>query len=115
MARTANAGDKQFALVLAALNGHADGVRRMLDLGAALNQPSEALYSHATPLHHAVSSGSLETVRILASAGADLAAKDSAWEGTPLGWAEHYRAEKTEAADVERYDRIVRYLRQTGG
>ena len=86
--------EKQFALVLAALNGRAEALRRILPLGVELNAPSPDLYSHATALHHAVWSGSLDAVRVLVDAGADLAAKDEAWHGTPLNWAEHSENEE---------------------
>jgi peptide-methionine (S)-S-oxide reductase len=46
------------------------------------------LYSHATALHHAVSSGSLDAVKVLVEAGAALDATDTVYAGTPLGWAE---------------------------
>lgn len=81
--------EKQFALVLAALNGKAEALRRILPLGVELNAPSPDLFSHATALHHAVWSGSLEAVRVLVDAGADLGARDEIWLGTPLNWAEH--------------------------
>jgi peptide-methionine (S)-S-oxide reductase len=47
------------------------------------------LYSHATALHHAVCSGSLDAVRVLVEAGAALDARDTIHAGTPLGWAEY--------------------------
>ena len=75
--------------MLAALNGKAKAVKKALDYGADKNKPSANLYSHGTPLHHAVISGSLETVKALVDAGADLVAKDSIYNGTPLGWAEY--------------------------
>src|SRR5262249_26346844 len=90
LAATASEGEKQFALVLAALNGKADAVKWMVQAGADVNQPSQDLYSHGAPLHHAVCSGSPPTVRALAEAGADPSKRDTAWNGTPLGWAEHY-------------------------
>ena len=106
----ATPAQRQFALVLAALNGRAAGVKWMLEHGAAVNLPSDDLYSHGTPLHHGVCSGSLETVQVLVEAGADLSRPDTAWDGTPLGWAEHY----VENATPDRkfaYDRIASYLR----
>lgn len=81
---------KQFALVLAALNGKGEALRRMTRDGVDVNARSEDLYSHGTPLHHAVCSGSLEAVEVLVEAGADRSARDSAWDGTPLDWAEYY-------------------------
>jgi hypothetical protein len=86
---TASAEDKQFGLVLAALKGRADALPKVIDLGVDLNVPCASLYSHATALHHAVYSGSLDAVKVLVEAGADLDTKDAIYEGTPLGWAEY--------------------------
>jgi peptide-methionine (S)-S-oxide reductase len=93
-------GDRemQFALILAALNGKAEALRRILPLGVELNAPSPDLFSHATALHHAVWSGSLEAVRVLVDAGADLGARDEVWQGTPRNWAEH-----SENAEIAAY------------
>jgi peptide-methionine (S)-S-oxide reductase len=102
---------KQFALVLSALNGKPDAVRRMLEAGADRNAPSAGLYSHGTPLHHAVSSGSLEAVKLLVKSGADRNAKDSAWGGTPLGWAEYYLLEGHDKRSDKQYAEIAHYLR----
>jgi len=90
LAPAATPAQKAFGLVLAALNGRADALRRMVGLGVDVNAPSQDLYSHGTPLHHAVCSGSLAAVRVLVEAGAGVDARDSAWGGTPLGWAEYY-------------------------
>jgi peptide-methionine (S)-S-oxide reductase len=111
LAAGANAAQRQFAFVLAALNGRAEGLRRALALGVALNAPSADLHSHATALHHAVGSGELEAVRVLVEAGADREARDTLWDGTPLGWAEHYVAEGKDAGDRRRYAAIAAYLR----
>jgi len=86
---TASAEDKQFGLVLGALKGRADALTKVIDLGVDLNVPCASLYSHATALHHAVYSGSLDAVKVLVEAGADLGTKDAIYEGTPLGWAEY--------------------------
>lgn len=103
LALTANDDQKQFGLVLAALRGKAQAVARALSYGADINTPSQHLYSHGTPLHHAACSGSVETVKVLVEAGADLNARDSAWDGTPLGWAEYGN-----------HTEIAQYLKATG-
>ena len=103
LASTANAGQKQFSLVLAALNGKAEAVERAISYGVDINKPSEQLYSHATPLHHAVWSGSLDAVKVLMEAGAKTDTKDTVYNGTPLGWAEYGKQEK-----------IANYLREKG-
>jgi len=101
LALTANDGQKQFSLVLAALNGKAQAVTRAISYGADINKPSKDLYAHGTPLHHAVCSGSLETVKVLVEAGADINAVDTAWNGTPLGWAEYGK-----------FPELIKYLKE---
>jgi peptide-methionine (S)-S-oxide reductase len=108
---TASEAEKQFALVLAALNGKAKAVKWMIGAGADVNRPSSDLYAHGTPLHHAVCSGSLATVHALVEAGADRDKLDTAWNGTPLGWAKHYLAERKDAESQRRYGEIADYLR----
>ena len=103
--------ERQFSLVLAALNGKAESLRRMIRLGVDVNAPSQDLYSHGSPLHHAVCSGCLEAVQVIVEAGADPQAKDTAWHGTPLGWALHYVEEKKRDEERARYARIADYLR----
>lgn len=111
LATKASEGEKQFALVLAALNGKAEAVAWLVGAGADVNRPSADLYSHGTPLHHAVCSGSLATVQALIEAGADPDRRDTAWGGTPLGWAEHYLSERKDDDSQRRYGAIAEYLR----
>ena len=106
----ANAQEKQFAFVLSALNGNAEALRRMLRNGIALNAPSATLFSHGTPLHHAASSGSLAAVKVLVEAGAELNVNDSAWGGTPLGWAEHGVREGQGGRGGNQFVEIAAYL-----
>jgi peptide-methionine (S)-S-oxide reductase len=75
---------------------------------------TSGFYSHATPLHHAVWSGSLDAVKVLVEAGADLTTKDRAEHATPLGWAEY--AETLPKATIRRkqYTEIAAYLREKG-
>jgi peptide-methionine (S)-S-oxide reductase len=75
----------------------------VIDLGVDLNVPCASLYSHATALHHAVYSGSLDAVKALVEAGADLETKDTIYEGTPLGWAEYSKQSE-----------IAKFLREKG-
>ncbi len=109
---TSSSPRKQFALTLAALRGRAEAVRRLLRAGTDPNAPCPDLYPHATPLHHAVSSGSLETVKVLVEAGADLTTPDTAFHGTPLGWALHARSDEQPRRDTGAgFQSIVDYLR----
>jgi len=89
LAVNATDDEKQFSFVLAALNGKSGAVSRAISYGVDINKPSDHLYSHGTPLHHAVWSGSLETVKLLINGGANLKLKDTIWNVTPLGWAEY--------------------------
>ena len=113
----ASEADRRMAFVLAALNGRAEALRRMIALGVDVNAPSKNLYAHGTPLHHAVCSGSLEAVQVLVEAGAGVNTRDTAWKGTPMGWANHYIDETTAAKDEARlaqYRAIAGYLESKG-
>lgn len=112
----ADEGERKFAFVLAALNGKAESLRRMIALGADVNAPSRNLYAHGTPLHHAVCSGSPEAVQVLAEAGAGINTRDTAWNGSPLGWANHYIEESAQDDERRRrYEAIAEYLTSKGG
>lgn len=109
--QSAGKRDRQTALVQAALHGNVDGLEAMLQADVEVSEPSPDLYGHATPLHHAVWSGSLGAVKMLVGAGADLAAKDTVHDATPLGWAEHAEETRTDPEQAARYSAIARYLR----
>jgi peptide-methionine (S)-S-oxide reductase len=106
--------DKQVALGLAALNGKAEGLARLLPLGVDLNAFTSGFYSHATPLHHAVWSGRLDAVKVLVEAGANLTTKDRANDATPLGWAEYAASSRDTARQGKQYAEIAKYLREKG-
>lgn len=111
LAPTTSARDKQMAFVLAALNGNAEALVRLMPHGVDVNAPSKDLYSHATALHHAVCSGSLDAVTVLVESGAKLTTRDSDHHGTPLGWAQHYMSEQKQEDAATRYAAIAAYLR----
>jgi len=106
--------EKQVALGLAALNGRAEALSRLLPLGVDLDAFTSGFYSHATPLHHAVWSGSLATVKVLVEAGAKLTTHDKAEDATPLGWAEYATTLPAAASQGKQYREIVAYLRERG-
>jgi hypothetical protein len=71
--------------------------------------------SHGTALHHAVWSGSLDAVRVLVEAGADLQKRDTVYGGTPLGWATYGAQQQPQAGRAKQYAAIAAYLRDKGG
>ena len=93
--------DKRTALAAAALYGDDEALAYVIGLGVDLNAYSpKGFHPHATALHQAVNSGSLEAVKLLVESGADLHVKDTGFQSTPLGWAEHL--ERTEIAEYLR-------------
>ncbi len=79
-----------------------------------------ATLRYRDPRHHTsaaasaqtkVYSGCLATVQALVEAGADSGQRDTVWNGTPLGWAEHYLAERKDDDSQRRYGAIADYLR----
>ena len=90
LAQTAGPDERQLALAGAALYGRSEPIAALIDLGVDVNAYSPpGFHPHATALHHAVDSGSLDAVDVLVRAGASLAARDRIYQGTALGWAEH--------------------------
>ena len=106
--------EKQVALGLAALNGKAEALSRLLPLGVDLDAFTSGFYSHATPLHHAVWSGSLAAVKILVEAGARLNTRDKAEDATPLGWAEYAITLPAARTQGKQFPEIAAYLRERG-
>jgi ankyrin repeat protein len=70
----------------AAGHGHTEAVRLMLDLGFPPGARSEQ-DDGATALHLAAGAGSTATVWLLLDRGADIEARDTTWDSTPLEWA----------------------------
>ncbi len=90
LAPTATAEEKQLALAAAAHNGQARALAALIALGLDLDAFAPVgFHPHATPLHLAVDSGSLESVKVLVDAGAARSIPDRGFGGTALGWAEH--------------------------
>lgn len=82
--------DRHRAMALAAQHGHVDVVRMLLDEGEDPNRYNpEGNHAHSTPLHQAVFAGKDAVVRLLVERGARLDVRDTIYDGTPLGWAEH--------------------------
>ncbi|MBI4661922.1 MAG: ankyrin repeat domain-containing protein [Verrucomicrobia bacterium] len=112
MAPAAGQDERLVALTVAAFYGKQEWIAFLLALGVDPNDypKSEGFHSHATPLHQAVSSGSLAAVKLLVEAGADLALKDKIYGGTAWGWAGHMLAEEREEALRNQHAAIAEYL-----
>src|SRR5439155_21498969 len=110
----ASGRDRQFGLVLAAQSRRPSALTRVIEVGMDLNGPSPDLYPDATALHAAVGSGALEAVKVLVEAGANLSTRDTAWNGPPLDWAEHYRSGHQRDKRGRQYAEIAAYLRRKG-
>jgi len=104
------------ALTVAAFYGKADMITLLLSMGIDPNgypNSSSGFHTHATPLHQAVSSGSLDAVKLLAEAGASLDARDKMYDGTPLDWAKYmHRDENFDAVVRGNFKRIAAYLEE---
>ncbi|MEI9904897.1 MAG: ankyrin repeat domain-containing protein [Asticcacaulis sp.] len=78
------------ALALAAIHGRTAILVRLLAAGEDPNRLNpERFHDHSMPLHQAVWAGHLDVVRVLIEHGARSDIRDTMWQGTPLGWAEH--------------------------
>ena len=82
--------DRQWAMAIAAQYGDVEIMRLLLDAGVDPNRYNPlGGHSHSTPLHQAAGSGHLASVRLLVERGANLDWKDTMWDATPAGWAQH--------------------------
>ena len=46
-------------------------------------------HAHTPPIHQAVAAGHLDVVKLLVERGARLDIRDTSYDSTPLGWANH--------------------------
>ena len=100
---TADGNQRHLALTLAAMFGHAEIVRMLMDAGENPDRYNPiGAHSHSTPLHQAAFAGHAGVVRVFVERGARLDFKDILWQGTPADWARH--GGKTE---------VEHYLRET--
>jgi peptide-methionine (S)-S-oxide reductase len=94
---TAGAADVAAAFSFAVINGNLEGARIALDAGADVNAPL-TVHSHSTALHQAAVDDNVALIELLLARGARLDARDTLWDGTPLGWAIHENRPAARAA-----------------
>lgn len=105
-----DAGERA-ALVRAAERGDTAAVELMLDLGF----PLDARGDHgATALHAAAYSGTADTTRLLLDRGADVEARDTMWNSTPLEWAAVGSGERPTNVPNPDWSQTVRALLDRG-
>ena len=84
-----------------------------IGMGADINgypDGGTGFHSHATALHQAVSSGSLDAIKVLVEAGSNAGVKDRIYNGTPLDWAKHMQEREQEDTMKRRFATIIDYL-----
>lgn len=111
----ATASELYVSLVVASYFGMTGMISLLLEAGADVNghgQPEDfgGFHSHATAIHQAVASGSLEAVKLLLLAGANPDATDKAYNATPLDWAMHMQTEGNDEGVKKKYKEIEKYL-----
>ncbi len=100
--------ERQVSLTVASFYGRTDMITWMLAEGVHPDLAGEGgFHHHATPLHQAVQSASIDAVKALIQAGANKAIKDNIHQGTPLDWARHFYNEETDPVKKEKYEAIV--------
>src|SRR5262249_41050574 len=89
------------ALVWAAVNGHRETARWLLDRGAGVNRRSTfggpTHGQDVTALHLAAQCGNAGIARLLLERGADPTIEDAVHHGSPLDWARHFQRHETVA------------------
>ncbi len=81
-------------MVRAAATGNTEAVAIVAEAGIEVNE----LFEESTALHDAAWRGDIPILRALLAVGADPNVRDSRFDATPLGWAEH--GHRPEAVDV---------------
>ncbi|HVY90451.1 MAG TPA: ankyrin repeat domain-containing protein, partial [Hyphomonadaceae bacterium] len=88
--------DVHGAFSVAVINGEVECARLCLEAGAPINARLLA-HRHSTAAHQAAINDDVPMLKLLVERGADLSVQDTAWNGTPLGWARHEKRKKAQA------------------
>jgi ankyrin repeat protein len=104
--------DNELAAIFhAAEHGDTAAVGLMLDLGFPLETRGD---DGGTALHAAAYNGSTQTVRLLLDRRADIEARDTTWNDTPLGWAAVGSGERPRTNKTANWIETVRTLLEHG-
>jgi hypothetical protein len=109
----ATTSERELALVAASFYGNAEIVDYFIRQGVNVNawpQRSSGFHSHATALHQAVYAASLECVKMLVKAGADLNATDKIYGGTAQGWSQYAQTGTESNEKLSKYNEIEKFL-----
>ncbi len=93
-------GRRPEQIVRAAGAGRPEAVALLIELGFDVNAIDRTTPLHVSALHEAARRGDMEVIRLLVKHGGDVHARDSGYDATPGGWAEHFA--KTEAHEYLR-------------
>ena len=88
--------------------GRIDVARYFMDAGI---DPNLANKRGATALHRAAFTGAVEVAELLIARGANVDARESEFDATPLDWAVHARSQGDRRDDREALDRTIALLR----
>jgi len=102
------------ALTAAAFYAQSDMISLLLstDLNPNGYPEDSGFHRHATPLHQAVSSGSLTCVKLLIEAGANPAIPDKVYNSTPLEWASYMQTQASNETLRNSFKEIEEYLKK---
>jgi ankyrin repeat protein len=92
----ASMDDLQTAFGLAVINQRLNAARLCLDAGADVNAYLP-VHKHSQALHQAALHNDVALLELLVAHGARLDARDTLWDGTPLGWAVRGKKQAAEA------------------
>ena len=84
----ATSDDIQVAFALAVINQNHEAAKIALDAGADVNA-FLPVHAHSMALHQAAVNDDVAMIEMLLARGARTDARDTLWDGTPLGWSIH--------------------------
>ena len=97
-------------LVRAAEQDSYDAVALLIELGFDVNARSRT-----APLHEAAMRGNVAVIRLLLNHGADRNLRDTGYDATPAGWAEHHDQHEAHALLVALEQPAASYVAGAGG